>query len=193
MLDDRKIRYKIPDNIYKEVARLLAKDKIIGWFQGKMEVGPRALGNRSILASSIKKSMWKKVNTIKGRELWRPLAPAILDEYKDEYFENAQYSPFMLKTFQVKRDKQLLIPAVIHVDGSTRPQTVSQKINKRFWLLINEFYKITGVPVLLNTSFNGHGEPIVCNPQDAIAMFYNSGLDYLVIDKFIISKGNIKN
>lgn len=193
ILDDRKIRYKISDNIYKEVAHFLVKDKVIGWFQGRMEVGPRALGNRSILASPLKKSMRNKVDTIKGRELWRPLAPSILNEYKDEYFKNAQYSPFMLKTFQVKKNKQPLIPAVVHIDGSTRPQTVSKKTNKKLWLLINEFYKITGIPILLNTSFNGPGEPIVCAPQDAIAMFYNSGLDYLVIGNLIISKENIKN
>jgi len=193
VLNDRKIGYKNSNNIYKEVAQLLSKDKIIGWFQGRMEIGPRALGNRSILASPLKKLMWKKVNTIKGRELWRPLAPSILNEYKDEYFENAQYSPFMLKTFRVKKHKQSLIPAVVHIDSSTRPQTVSKKINKKLWSLINEFNKITGIPVLLNTSFNGPGEPIVCAPQDAIAMFYNSNLDYLVMDNLIISKEDMKN
>ncbi|KKS35305.1 MAG: Carbamoyl transferase [Parcubacteria group bacterium GW2011_GWC2_42_12] len=192
ILNESKIRYKISNNICKETACLLAKNKIISWFQGKMEVGPRALGNRSILASPLKKAMWKRVNIIKGRELWRPFAPSTLEEYKDEYFENAQSSPFMLKTFRVKKNKQSLIPAVVHIDGSTRPQTVSKKTNKKLWLLINEFYKITGVPALLNTSFNRFGEPIVCTLQDAMAMFYNSGLDYLVIDNLIISKENKK-
>ncbi len=188
ILDDRKIKYKVLNNPYKKVARLLSKDKIIGWFQGRMEVGPRALGNRSILASPLKKSIREKINIIKGRELWRPLSPSILNEYEDEYFENAQYSPFMLKAFRVKKNKQSLIPAVVHIDGSTRPQTVSKKTNKKLWLLINEFSKITKIPVLLNTSFNKTGEPIICTPQNAIAMFYNSGLDYLVLDHFIIQK-----
>jgi carbamoyltransferase len=188
ILKEKKIKYKISTNFYGEVAQLLAKDKVIGWFQGRMEVGPRALGNRSILASPLKRIMWSRVNKIKGRELWRPLAPSILDEYKDKYFENAHYSPFMLKTFRVRRDKQSVIPAVVHVDGSTRPQTVSKKTNKKFWLLINEFRKITGVPILLNTSYNGPAEPIVCTPQDAISTFYNSGLDYLVMGDFIIQK-----
>ncbi len=188
ILKARKIKYRKLKNVYKQSAQLIAEDKTIGWFQGGMEIGPRALGNRSILASPCKKSNWKKVNLIKGREPWRPLAPSILDEYKDEYFENAQYSPFMLKTFQVKKEKQSLIPAVTHIDGSTRPQTVSKKINSKFWSLINEFRKITRIPVLLNTSFNGPGEPMVCTPQDAIAMFYSSSLDCLVIDNFIISK-----
>jgi predicted NodU family carbamoyl transferase len=188
LLDSRKIRYKISDNICKETAQLLAKDKIIGWFQDKMEIGPRALGSRSILANPIKKSIRKKVNIIKGRELWRPLAPSILDEYKDEYFENAQYSPFMLKTFQVEKDKQSLIPAVVHIDGSARPQTVSKKINKKLWILINEFYKITGIPLILNTSFNYQDEPMICSPSDAIKTFFSTSLDYLVLENFLISK-----
>lgn len=188
ILDDRKLGYKISNNICKETAQLLAKGKIIGWFQGKMEVGPRALGNRSILASPLGKSMRKKVDITKGRELWRPLAPSILNGYKDEYFENAQYSPFMLKTFQVKKDKQSLIPAVVHIDGSTRPQTVSKKVNKRFWLLINEFRKITGVPMLLNTSFNFQNEPIVCSPLNALKTFFSTSLDYLVLGDYLIRK-----
>ena len=188
ILDKGKLRYKSYSDIWRKTALLLSKGKIIGWFQGKMEVGPRALGNRSILADPRDKKMWRKVNIIKGRELWRPLAPTILDKYRDEYFENAKYSPFMLKTFKVKKDKRKLIPAVVHVDGSTRSQTLSKKDNKIFWYMIKEFHKITGIPVVLNTSFNGPGEPIVCTPEDAIRTFYNINLDYLVINNFLLSK-----
>lgn len=188
ILKSRKIPYTKPKDICKTAAKLLAENKVIGWFQNRMEIGPRALGNRSILANPLIKSNWKKVNMIKGRELWRPLAPAILDEYKEEYFENAVYSPFMLTALQVKKDKRAVVPAIVHVDGSSRPQTVSQNVNKKFWKLISHFHKLTGVPVILNTSFNGPGEPIVCSPQDALVMFCNSGLDYLVINNFIIQK-----
>lgn len=188
ILKSRKIRHTKPKDICKTAARLLAENKVIGWFQGRMEIGPRALGNRSILASPLIKSNWKRVNIIKGRELWRPLAPSILDEHKEEYFENAVYSPFMLTTLQVKKEKRSVVPAIVHVDGSSRPQTVSKNVNKKFWNLISHFYKFTGVPVILNTSFNGPGEPIVCSPQDAIKMFYNSNLEYLIIGDFIIRK-----
>lgn len=188
ILESRKIRYTKPKDVCKTAAKLLAENKVIGWFQGRMEVGPRALGNRSILANPLIKSNWKRVNIIKGRELWRPLAPSILDEHKEEYFENAVYSPFMLIALQVKKDKRAIIPAIVHVDGSARPQTVSKNINRKFWNLISHFYKLTGVPVILNTSFNGPGEPIVCHPQDAIKMFYNSNLEYLIIGNFVIRK-----
>lgn len=184
----RKIRYTKSKDICKTAAKLLAKNKVIGWFQGRMEIGPRALGNRSILANPLIKSNWKRVNLIKGRELWRPLAPAILDEYKEEYFENAVYSPFMLTALQVKKDKRKIVPAIVHVDGSSRPQTVSKNVNRKFWHLISHFHELTGVPVILNTSFNGPGEPIVCSPQDAISMFYSSCLDYLIVNDFIVRK-----
>jgi carbamoyltransferase len=184
----RKIHYIKTKNIHRLVAKLLAKNKIVGWFRGKMEIGPRALGNRSILASPMVKLNQKRVNIIKGRELWRPLALSILDEYKEEYFENAIYSPFMLLVLQVKKDRRITIPAVVHIDGSSRPQIVSKKTNKNFWLLINEFRKITGIPCLLNTSFNLRGEPIVCSPIDALKVFFSSELDYLVLNDFLISK-----
>lgn len=188
VLKSRKIRYTKPKDICKTAAKLLAENKVIGWFQDRMEIGPRALGNRSILANPLIKSNWKRVNIIKGRELWRPLAPSILDEYKGEYFENAVYSPFMLTTLRVKKEKRAVIPAIVHIDGSSRPQTVSKNINNKFWNLISHFHKLTGVPVILNTSFNGPGEPIVCSPQDALQIFNNSGLDYLVMNDYLISK-----
>lgn len=189
ILKSKKIRYTKLKDICKTAAKLLAGNKVIGWFQGRMEIGPRALGNRSILANPLIKSNWKRVNIIKGRELWRPLAPAVLDEYKEEYFENAVYSPFMLTALQVKKDKRTAVPAIVHVDGSSRPQTVSKNVNRKFWNLISHFRKLTGVPVILNTSFNGPGEPIVCSPQDALQTFNNSGLDYLIISDYLLSKG----
>jgi carbamoyltransferase len=188
ILKTRKIRHKKLKNVCKTTAELLVENKIIGWFQGRMEIGPRALGNRSILASPMTKNNWKKVNLVKGRELWRPLAPATLDEHKEEYFENIIYSPFMLAAFQVKKDKRKSVPAIVHVDGSSRPQTVSKSVNKKFWSLISHFHKLTGVPVVLNTSFNGPGEPIICSPQDALSTFYNGGLDYLIMNDYLISK-----
>lgn len=188
ILKFRKIRYTKSKDICKVAAKLLAKNRVIGWFQGRMEVGPRALGNRSILANPLIKSNWKRVNIIKGRELWRPFAPSILDEHKEEYFENAIYSPFMLTTLQVRKEKRTVVPAVVHVNGSSRPQTVSKNVNEKFWNLISNFHKLTGVPVILNTSFNGPGEPIVCSPQDALQTFNNSGLDYLIINDYLISK-----
>jgi carbamoyltransferase len=188
ILKSRKIRYTKPKDVCGVAAKLLAENKVIGWFQGRMEIGPRALGNRSILANPLIKSNWKRVNIIKGRELWRPLAPSILDEYQGEYFENAVYSPFMLTALQVRKEKRAVIPAIVHVDGSSRPQTVSKNVNRKFWSLISHFHKLTGVPVVLNTSFNGPGEPIVCSPQDALLMFNNSGLDHLIINDYLISK-----
>jgi carbamoyltransferase len=184
----KKINYIKIKNICETTAKLLSKNKIIGWFQGKMEIGPRALGNRSIIANPTIKSNWEKLNIIKGRELWRPLACSILEEYKDEYFETDVKLPFMLITSQVKNNKRNVIPAVVHIDGSSRVQTVSKKTNKKFWNLINEFYKITGIPIVLNTSFNYDGEPIVSSPLDAIKTFFSTSLDYLVIGDFLISK-----
>jgi carbamoyltransferase len=167
---------------------LLANNKIIGWFQGRMEIGPRALGNRSILANPKPKNMWKKINKLKEREMWRPLAPSIIQEHINDYLDDAKLSPFMLKSFQVNKNKRLIIPAVVHIDHSTRPQTVSQKTNKKLWGLINEFYKITNIPLILNTSFNDRNEPIVCSPSDAIKTFFSTPLDYLVLENCLIEK-----
>lgn len=188
ILKSIRIRYTKPKDVCKTTAQLLAENKVIGWFQGKMEIGPRALGNRSILANPLIKSNWRRVNIIKGREPWRPLAPTILNEYKKEYFENAIYSPFMLIALQVRKDKRTVIPTVVHVDGSSRPQTVSKNVNRKFWNLISHFHKLAGVPVVLNTSFNGSGEPIVCTPLDAIKTFFSIPLDYLVLEDYLIAK-----
>ena len=176
--------------LIKISARLLSKNAILGWFQGKMEFGPRALGNRSILANPKPKVMKEKVNRIKIRELFRPFAGSILQEYVSEYFEvptTQKDFPFMNFCFQVKEEMRKNISAIVHADYSCRIQTVS-KNNDRYYQLIHEFYKETGVPVILNTSFNLKGEPIVETPEQAIRDFLKTKIDYLVIDNYIVSK-----
>jgi len=153
-------------------------------------MGPRALGNRSILASPIKAWMTGHINAdIKKREWYRPFAPAVLFEHQSEVFESDVYSPYMLVTTTVKEEWRNKIPAVVHIDNSARHQSVTKKSNSKFYLLIKKFHEKTGVPVLLNTSFNGPKEPIVETPQEAINTFLENNLDYLVINNFIITKG----
>ena len=179
------------DDIEATTARLLADGKLIGWFQGRMEFGQRALGNRSILADPRNAETQNKVNlAVKFREKFRPFAPAILEERAEDYFElDAGVSvPFMERVYPVKADKRAEIPAVVFVDGSGRLQTVSTGTNPRFHKLISAFEGLTGVPVLLNTSFNLNGEPIVCSPTDAIRTFFSCGLDALVIEDWLILK-----
>lgn len=176
-------------NTEKTVAKLLFKRHIIGWFQGRMEVGPRALGNRSILADPSDPKMKNKINDrIKGREPWRPFAPSILEEYAKEYLLDITHSPFMILESRVTPQKANDIISATHVDGTTRPQTVSKKINPKYWNLINEFKNLTGIPALLNTSFNISDEPIVCTPMDALSTFFRTGLDYLILGDYLISK-----
>ncbi len=170
-------------------AELLANGKILGWFQGRMEFGPRALGSRSILADPRDPEMNAKVNNaVKFREWWRPFAPSLLSEVAGEYLESATDSPFMVLTAQVRPEKRSVIPSVTHVDGSARPQTVERDVNPLYWRLIHEFGQRTGVPVVMNTSFNLRGEPIVSSPTDAIRTFFSSGMDALVIGSFVVEK-----
>jgi carbamoyltransferase len=170
-------------------AEMLANGKILGWFQGRMEFGPRALGSRSILADPRDPEMNAKVNNaVKFREWWRPFAPSLLSEAAAEYLESATDSPFMVLTAQVRPEKRSVIPSVTHVDGSARPQTVERDVNPLYWRLINEFGQRTGVPVIMNTSFNLRGEAIVCSPTDAIRTFFSSGLDALIIGSFMVEK-----
>lgn len=191
VLKEKGIKYKFYKNIEKVTAELIAKGNIIGWFQGRMEIGPRALGNRSILADPTDKNMKDKINLqVKHRENWRPFAPSILAESAKEYFENAYPSPFMILSFKVKKEKWKVIPSVVHIDGTTRPQTVTKETNPRYYKLIKEFEKIKKVPILLNTSFNDRGEPIVCSPQDAINTFKKTNLDYLAIGNYLIKGKN---
>ncbi|MFQ6134344.1 MAG: carbamoyltransferase [Nitrososphaerales archaeon] len=185
-----KLPHKHCDDVAKMAAQAVSEGKIVGWFQGRMEYGPRALGARSILADPRDASMKDKVNElVKFREEFRPFAPAILVEFVDEYFVDGCESPFMILTFDVREDKKLVIPAVVHVDDTARVQTVDKKTNPLFHRLIQEFYKTTGVPVVLNTSFNIRGQPIVLNPQQAISTFYGTGMDCLAIGNYFLTKG----
>jgi carbamoyltransferase len=181
--------YNNMEELNNDVSNLLSENRVIGWFQGGSEVGPRALGNRSILASPINSWMTGHINAdIKKREWYRPFAPAVLFEYQKDIFESDVYSPYMMVTTSVKENWRNRIPAVTHIDYSARHQSVTESSNKKFYDLINSFYNKTGVPVLLNTSFNGPKEPIVESPYDAIRTFLETGLDHVVINNFMISK-----
>jgi carbamoyltransferase len=189
ILKTYKLRYRRLEDVAAAVAELLTQGKIIGWFQGRMEFGPRALGSRSILADPRDPEMNAKVNSaVKFREWWRPFAPSFKKEAASEYLESASDSPFMILTAQVRPEKRAIIPAVTHVDGSARPQTVEKEINPLYWRLIDEFGKRTGVPVIMNTSFNLRGEAIVHTPTDAVRTFFSSGMDALCIGSFLVEK-----
>jgi carbamoyltransferase len=184
-----KIRFTRVSDVASVAAELLAEGKILGWYQGRMEFGPRALGNRSILADPRDPTMNEKVNNaVKFREWWRPFAPSFKKEAAPEYLESAYDSPFMILTAQVRPEKRAVIPSVTHVDGSARPQTVEEEINPLYYRLIDEFYKRTGVPVIMNTSFNLRGEAIVHTPTDALRTFFSSGMDALVLCSFLVEK-----
>lgn len=189
-LKRHKVSYRKSDRIEADAARHIADGKIVGWFQGRMESGPRALGNRSITVDPTRPEMKDKLNAlVKRREAFRPFAPSVLEERAEQYFSlpKNQYSPYMILMGRVKPGMVGKIPAVTHVDGSARVQTVSKKSNPRYWNLISEFEKISGVPVLLNTSFN-ENEPIVCTPDHAIACFLRTEFDVLAIGDFLVTK-----
>jgi carbamoyltransferase len=184
-----KLPYRRLENLVDDVADLLVQDKVIGWFQQRMEFGPRALGARSILASPLHASMQSQLNEIKDREDFRPVAPVVLEEEAANWFKDAGPSPFMLFVYDVLPDKAELIPAVRHTDGTARIQTINREQNALYYDLLKAFQKRTGVPVLVNTSFNTRGEPIVCTPRDALECFWTSPLDALVIGPFLLEKG----
>lgn len=194
LLEKNKISYSEPDNLENYIAEKIADGELIGWFQGRMEMGPRALGNRSILADPRTEESRDRVNRyVKHREEWRPFAPSMKYEAGDEYLENFEEAPFMIKTFDVVEEKRDEIEAVIHpADDTTRPQTVRGSQNPRYHRLLSEFEDITGVPVLLNTSFNDHGEPIIRTPKEAIKDFFAMGLDVLAVEDVVIEKGSWK-
>ncbi len=189
MLDRFKIRHEEHANIADRVSDLLAEGKIVAWFQGAMEFGPRALGNRSILGNPSIKGTADEINTrIKFRERWRPFCPSILAEYKSDLFAIDHPSPYMTFSFTVKDEWIKRIPEVVHVDKSARPQFVDEENNPIFYELVKSFHKKTGIPAIINTSLNRRGEPIVCSPEDAIHMFYNCGLEYMALSNFLIQK-----
>jgi carbamoyltransferase len=183
-----KQRYRRLRDVGEETAALLADDRIVGWFQGRMEFGPRALGARSILASPLSPTMQQRLNEIKDREDFRPVAPAVLEEAAAEWFVGVERAPFMLFVFDVEPTKAHLIPAVRHVDGTARVQTVGEHEQPLYHDLIRAFGRRTGVPVVVNTSFNSRGEPVVCTPRDALESFWSTPLDALVIGPFLIEK-----
>jgi len=188
-LDRKGARYEYRPDITEVAARLISSGKVVGWFSGKMEFGPRALGGRSILADPRVAEMKDILNKrVKHRESFRPFAPSVLKEDAGLYFENAVDSPFMLLTFQVKEKMKNVIPAITHVDDSARVQTVERDVLPKYWELINNFKKMTGVGVILNTSFNIRGEPIVSSPEDAYNCYVNTGLDCLVLENFLLMK-----
>ncbi len=188
-----KIKFGKPNSIVNFVANLIFKGHVVGWFQGKSEFGPRALGHRSILADPRLAEMKDILNKqIKYRESFRPYAPSILLEDVREYFDIPQPSPFMLLVANVYLEKRELIPAVTHVDGTARVQTVTRESNGIYYDLIREFKNLTGIPILLNTSFNLSGEPIVETPIDAIDTFLRSNIDYLAIGSYVVEKPSDK-
>tara|TARA_Y100000817_G_scaffold280187_1_gene244046 strand:- start:455 stop:2209 length:1755 start_codon:yes stop_codon:yes gene_type:complete len=188
-LDQKGIKYEILDDaeIVKNCAKLISEGNVVGWYQGKMEWGPRALGNRSILADPRRKDMKDILNEkIKHRESFRPFAPSILEEHVSEYFEMNIPSPYMLMVAPVKKPEK--IPAVTHVDGTGRLQTVSKNSNPLYYKLISEFYSLTGVPVIINTSMNVKGEPIVNTPEQAYNMLTKTDMDCIFLRNFLVRK-----
>ena len=199
------------EGLYSQVAQMLNQDKVVGWFQGRMEFGPRALGGRSILGDPRSKTMQSVMNQkIKYRESFRPFAPSVMAEKASDYFELDRPSPYMLLVAGLQKNKRITmsgdqeqmfgieklhvarseIPAVTHVDYSARVQTVHQETNPGYWALLREFEKITNCPVLVNTSFNVRGEPIVCTPEDAYRCFMRTEMDYLALGNLILAKGD---
>jgi carbamoyltransferase len=176
------------EELMRQTAAIIADGKILGWFQGRAEWGPRALGNRSIVADPRRPEMKEILNQrIKHREIFRPFAPSILAEATGEYFEKSHPSPFMTLAYSVRPEKREKIPAPTHVDGTGRLQTVTREANPRYHALITAFHKLTGVPVVLNTSFNDN-EPIVCRPEEALDCFLRTQMDALVLGDFLIAR-----
>ena len=177
------------DNIARDTAKLLADQKVIGWFQDRSEFGPRALGNRSLIADPRKAEMKDILNSrVKHRQPFRPFAPIVLYERAKEVFEGEEDSPFMLIAKNVRPEWRDKIPAIVHVDGTARVQTVREATNPTLYRLLKEFEALTGVPVLINTSFNVKGEPIIETPRDAVICFLTTGIDHLVMHDMLVSK-----
>jgi carbamoyltransferase len=187
-LERAKIHYAEPSDVGGTAAALLEEGKFVALFSGSEELGPRALGHRSILADPRSTKVLAAVNTMKGRELWRPLAPSIRLEDAAEYYEGGCEAPFMIMMFRAKETARGLAPAVTHVDGTARIQTVAKEVSPDYHDVISEFGRRTGVPIIMNTSFNLAGEPLVNSPRDAIRSFFSSGMDAMIIEDLLISK-----
>lgn len=186
------LNYRKSEDVFSETAEYIAGGNIVGWFQGRMEMGPRALGNRSILGDPRDPDVKDVINSsVKFREPFRPFAPSVLLEEVDQWFDYDRPSPYMILVYDVLPEKREEIPGVTHVDGTGRLQTVAGTDNERYHSLIKEFEKLTDVPVLVNTSFNIKGEPIVNTPMDAIRCFLGSGIDYLVMNDYILDKNDL--
>jgi carbamoyltransferase len=189
ILENLKVPFSEPESIALKTAKLLEEGKLVGWFQGRMEFGPRALGDRSILANPLYPDIKDKINkTVKFREPWRPFCPSILNEHRSNYMEKDKESPFMIIAHRLQKNHRGTLSSICHIDGTIRPQTVSQEQNNLFYELLMEFERLTGYGVLLNTSFNVQGEPIVCNPTEAVRCFYGNGLDALAIGPYLLEK-----
>ncbi len=183
------LRFQKSQNIARHTAERLSKGQIVGWFQGRAEFGARALGGRSILANPMHPDMKDILNArVKYREPFRPFAPSMIEEVRDRYLVDPKDSPFMILAYPVQETSRDLFPSIVHFDGSVRPQTVSRKTNPLYWEMINAFGEMTGHPIVLNTSFNVRGEPIVGTPRDAIRCFYSTGMDALAIGSFLVTK-----
>ena len=183
-----KVPYQRLEDVAERVTDILVQDKVIGWMQGRMEFGPRALGGRSILASPLSPTMQDRLNEIKDREDFRPVAPVVLEDQASQWFHCSGSSTFMLFIHQVLEEKRHLVPAICHADGTARIQTINSQQNPAYYSLIKAFGERTGVPILVNTSFNSRGEPIVCSPRDALECFWSSPLDALVMGSFLVEK-----
>ncbi|MCB1130454.1 MAG: hypothetical protein KDN05_04945 [Verrucomicrobiae bacterium] len=192
ILKERGLVFEKPDDLAGRVADLLVKNYAIGWFQGRMEAGPRALGGRSILMSPLHAENKDRINAkVKYREAFRPFCPSLLAEHRDTYLVNARDERFMITSFEVRDEKKDAIPAVVHVDNTVRPQLVYRETNPRYYDLIKAFGERTGEHLVLNTSFNVKGEPIVCHPREAIKCFFDTGLEALVLGSYLVMKPNL--
>lgn len=189
ILEDRGIKYKYYENIAEKTAELLNKNYVIGWFQGRMEAGPRALGNRSIIMSPLKEENRDLINKkIKYRETFRPFCPSILHEKKDEYLINPRDAAYMVISFKANDEAKKRIPAVVHVDNTARPQFVRKETNPLYYSMIEYFGKKTGEYAVLNTSLNVRGEPIICTPREAVKCFYDTGMDAMILGNYLLEK-----
>jgi carbamoyltransferase len=188
-LDTFRVPYRLLRDPALAGASLLARGEIVAWFQGRMEWGPRALGNRSILGHPGIAGTEREINErIKFRETWRPFCPAVLDEDAPDMLGSAHPSPFMTYSFELPQRWQQRVPEITHVDGTARPQIVTEAANPRFYALLREFKKQTELPCVINTSLNRRGEPMVGSPRDAIAMFFGSGLEHMILEDVYVSK-----